>query len=68
LICGYARWEDELFSFLLAAFYLGNLLENASHFVGCLTLLKECNELEWVSGHCLVQVYKLELMHLGLRK
>ncbi len=30
---------------------LGDLLENASHLVGCLTLLKEGNHLERVSRH-----------------
>jgi hypothetical protein len=33
---------------------LGNLLENASCLVGCLTLLREGNHLERVSRHCLV--------------
>ncbi len=47
---------------------LGDLLKNASRFVGCLTLLKEGNHLERVSRHCLVQVGKLVLVHLGLRK
>jgi hypothetical protein len=47
---------------------LDNLLKNISHLVGCLTLLKESNQLEWVSRHRLVQVCKLELMHLGLRE
>ncbi len=47
---------------------LGNLLENASCLVGCLTLLEKNNTLERVSRHCLVQVRKLELMCLGLRK
>jgi hypothetical protein len=47
---------------------LGNLIENASCLVGCLTLLKESNQLEWVSRHCRVQVCELELMCLGLRK
>jgi hypothetical protein len=56
------------FLFFWLLFTLGNLLENASCFVGCLTLLKESNELEWVSGHHLVQVRELELMCLGLRK
>ncbi len=47
---------------------LGNLLENASPLVGCLTLFKESDKLERVSRYHLVQVSKLELMHLGLRK
>jgi hypothetical protein len=33
-----------------------------------LTLLEESDELERVSGHRLVQVRELELMHLGLHK
>ncbi len=56
------------FLFLWLLFILGNLLKNASCFVGRLTLLEERNELEWVSGHHLVQVCKLELMCLGLHK
>ncbi len=40
-------------------FNLGNLLKNASHFVGCLTLPKEIDELEQVSGHRLVQILDL---------
>ncbi len=47
---------------------LGNLLENASCLVSCLTLLEESNKLERVSRHNLVQVCKLELMCLGLRE
>ncbi len=45
---------------------LDNLLENTSRLVGCLTLLKERDTLEWVNGHHLVQVCKLELMRFGL--
>jgi hypothetical protein len=55
-----------LFFWLL--FVLGNLLKNASCFVGCLTLLKESDELEWVRGHRLVCIRKLKRMHLGLRE
>ncbi len=47
---------------------LGNLLENASSLVGCLTLLEESDQLERVSRHHLVQVRKLELMRLGLQE
>ncbi len=47
---------------------LGNLLEDASRLVGCLTLLKEGNHLERVSRHRLFQVGKLVLVHLGLHK
>ncbi len=47
---------------------LGDLLENTSRLVGCLTLLEEGNHLERVSRHHLVQVSKLVLVHLGLRE
>ncbi len=47
---------------------LGNLLENASRLVGCLTLLEESDQLKQVSRHHLVQVQKLELMRLGLQE
>jgi hypothetical protein len=47
---------------------LGNLLKNAGRLVGRLTLLKESDQLERVSRHRLVQVHKLELVHLGLHK
>jgi hypothetical protein len=47
---------------------LGNLLENTSRLVSCLTLLKESNHLERVGRHPLVQVCELELMCLGMRK
>ncbi len=47
---------------------LGNLLENASRLVGCLTLLKEVNHLERVSRHRLVQVSELVLVCLRLRE
>ncbi len=47
---------------------LGDLLNNASRLVGCLTLLEEGNHLERVSRHYLVQVGKLVLVRLGLRK
>jgi hypothetical protein len=49
-------------------FVLGNLLENASRLVGCLSLLKESNHLEWVGRHHFVQVRKLVLMRLGFCK
>ncbi len=54
-----------LFRLLLV---LGYLLKNASRLVGPLTLLKESDKLERISRHHLVQVCKLELMCLGLRK
>ena len=47
---------------------LGNLLENASRLVGCLTLLEEGNHSERVRRHHLVQVSKLVLVRLGLHK
>ena len=56
------------FPFLWLLLVLGNLLKNASHLAGCLTLLKEGNHLEWVSRHRLVQVIELVLVRLGLRK
>ncbi len=46
----------------------GNLLENASHLVGCLTLLKEGNHSEWVGRYHFVQVGELVLVCLRLRK
>ncbi len=56
------------FLFLWLLLIFGDLLKNASCSVGCLTLLKESNELERVSGYHLVQVCKLELMLFGLHK
>ncbi len=47
---------------------IGNILENASRLVRCLTLLKEGNHLERVSRHHLVQVGKLVLVHRRLCK
>ncbi len=55
-----------LFFWLL--FVLGDLLKNASCFVGRLTLLKKSDQLERVHGHHLVHIRKLKLLHLGLRK
>ncbi len=46
----------------------GDLLKNASHLVGCLTLLKEGNHSEQVGRYRLVQVGKLVLVRLGLRE
>jgi hypothetical protein len=54
--------------FLWLLLVLGNLLENASHLVGCLTLLKEGNHSERVGRHPLVQVGELVLVRLRLRK
>jgi hypothetical protein len=55
-----------LFLWLLLVF--GNLLENASRLVGCLTLLKEGNHSEQVGRHQLVQVSKFVLVRLMLRE
>ncbi len=54
--------------FLWLLLVLGNLLENASCLVGCLTLLKKGNHSEQVGRHRLVQVGKLVLVRLRLRK
>jgi hypothetical protein len=56
------------FLFLWLLLVLGNHLENPSHLIGCLTLLKESNHIEWVGRHHLVQVWELVLVHLRLRK
>jgi hypothetical protein len=56
------------FLFLWLLLVLGNLLKNASRLVGHLTPLKESNHLERVGRHCLVQVCKLVLVCLRLRK
>ncbi len=47
---------------------LGNLLENASRLVGCLTMLEDGNHYERVGGYRLVQVGKLVLVHLRLHE
>jgi hypothetical protein len=54
--------------FLWLLLVLGNLVENASHLVGCLTLLEEGNHSEQVSRYRLVQVSKLVLVRLRLRE
>ncbi len=54
--------------FLWLLLVLGNLLENASCLVGCLTLLEEGNHSERVSRHRLVQVGELVLVCLRLHK
>ncbi len=54
--------------FLWLLLVLGNLLENASHLVGCLTLLKEGNHCERVGRYRLVQVGELVLVCLRLRE
>ncbi len=56
------------FLFLWLLLVLGNLLENATHLVSCLTLLKEGNHSERVGRHCLVQVGELVLVRLRLRE
>ncbi len=56
------------FPFLWLLLILGNLLEIASRLVGHLTLLKESNHLERVGRHRFVQVGKIVLVHLRLRK
>jgi hypothetical protein len=56
------------FPFLWLLLVLGNLLENACHLVGCLTLLKESNHSEQVGRHRLVQVSKLVLVCLRLHE
>jgi hypothetical protein len=55
-----------LFFWLL--FVLGDLLKNASRFVGCLTLFEEGNHSEQVGRYHLVQVDELVLVHLRLRE
>ncbi len=54
--------------FLLLLLVLGNLLKNVSRLAGCLTLLEEGNHSERVGRHRLVQVGKLVLVRLRLRK
>jgi hypothetical protein len=54
--------------FLWLLFVLGDLLKNASCLVGCVKLLEEGNHSEWVGRHHLVQVSKLVLVCLRLRK
>jgi hypothetical protein len=56
------------FLFLWLLLILGDLIKNASRLVGCLTLLEEGNHSERVGRYRLVQVSKLVLVHLGLRK
>jgi hypothetical protein len=55
-----------LFFWLLLILY--DLIKNASCLVSCLTLLKEGNHSERVGRHRLVQIGKLVLVHLRLRK
>jgi hypothetical protein len=54
--------------FLWLLLVLGNLLKNASHLVGCLTLLKEGNRSEQVGRHRLVQVGELVLVRHRLHE
>jgi hypothetical protein len=57
-----------LFLFLWLLLILGDLIKNASRFVGRLTLLKEGNHSEQVGMHHLVQVGELVLVHLRICK
>jgi hypothetical protein len=56
------------FLFLQLLLIFGNLIKNASRLVGCLALLKEGNHSEQVGRHRLIQVGKLVLVRLRLRK
>ncbi len=56
------------FLFLRLLLILGDLIKNASPLVGRLTLLEEGNHSERVGRYRLVQVGKLVLVRLGLRK
>ncbi len=56
------------FLFLWLLLILGDLINNASRLVSCLTLLKEGNHSERVGRHHLIQVGKLVLVHLRLRE
>jgi hypothetical protein len=56
------------FLFLWLLCILGDLIKNASHLVGCLTLLKEGNHSERVGRHHLIQVGKLIRVRLRLPK
>ncbi len=56
------------FSFFWLLLVFRDLLENASCLVSCLTLLKESNHPDRVGRHHFVQVGKLVLVRLGLRK
>jgi hypothetical protein len=64
-ICG---GKMSRFLFLWLLLILGNLIKNASRLVVHLTLLKEGNRSERVGRYRLVQVSKLVLVRLGLRK
>ncbi len=56
------------FLFLRLLLIFGNLIKNPSRLVSCLTLLKEGNHSERVGRYRLVQVGKLVLVRLRLRK
>jgi hypothetical protein len=56
------------FLFLWLLLILGDLIKNATHLVGCLTLLEEGNYSDWVERHYLIQVSKLILVRLRLRE
>ncbi len=53
---------------LLLLLVLGNLVENASRLVGCLTLLEEGNHSERVGRYHLVEVSELVLVRLRLHE
>jgi hypothetical protein len=65
-----ATWGRKMsrFLFLCLLCIVGDLIKNTSHLVGCLTLLKEGNHSERVGRYRLVQVGKLVLLRLRLRK
>jgi hypothetical protein len=56
------------FPFLWLLLVFGNLLEDPSRLVGCLTLLKESNHPERVGRYHFVQVGKLVLVRVRLRE
>jgi hypothetical protein len=61
-------WNMSRTLFFWLLLVLGDLLENPSRLVDCLTLLKEGNHSEQVGRYRLVQVGKLVLVHLRLRE
>ncbi len=68
MIHGYARWEDEPFSFPLATSYPWQSYQERQPPCWCLTLFEEGNHSERVGRHHLIQVGKLVLVHLRLRE
>jgi hypothetical protein len=61
-------WNMSRTLFFWLLLVLGNLLENPSRLVDCLTLLKEGNHSERLGRYRLVQVGRLVLVHLRLRE